>query len=216
MGNPIVIGVDTSDEATAVAARAARLAERPDLRPVLAHVEDPRKRTPGRRRGTEVLARACGADPSRWSCSASRPTGAARRRSGRGRDSGRLARPPEVGANGSVSLALATRSEVPVLVVPPSATSPARAAEGSSRTVVCGVGDSEDSDRAVQAAADVARAAGLPLVLVHAQREPVSLAMMPTAGVCARIDHRAARPVLIQPPTARLVLRPVAGDGDVA
>jgi nucleotide-binding universal stress UspA family protein len=88
---------------------------------------------------------------------------------------------------GSVSLALATRSALPVLVVPPGATRPERVEQRLPRALVCGVDDSEHADRAVQAAADLTRAVGLRLVLMHAQGGPASLAMMPTAGVGAQI-----------------------------
>ena len=208
MTRRILIGVDSSDGASAVVEHALWLAKRLRLTPLIAHVTDDapilphagvaqreRARQSISRRSEQVLSRlddrvahserkVLFGDPVDALEEFAEEIDAALVVVGsRGRG------PVKSALLGSVSRALATRSSRPVLVVPPAAGRGRRAGGQAERAIICGVDGSEHGDRAVKAAAALARAGDLRLVVMHAEGLPASPVPLRTAGVAAPINY---------------------------
>ena len=211
----VVVGVDNSTEALGAVAVAEWLAERLSLTLVLAHVVDDER--------AEHLRRAAGESDSLLHALDRGRLRDTRRTVLYGEPANSLAKLADeeaaafvvVGSRGrgavraalfgSVSRALPSRCDCPVVVVPPEAARRWLEVGEIGSSLICGVDGSEEAGNAAAAAAAVAERGNLELVLVHVTAPPVSPAALPAPGVAAPVDHHAHLIARQRESAARLV-----------
>ena len=208
MGGPIVCGVDGSERGARALSTASWLADRMGASLVAVHViPKPSKRAArafgslthasdaAKERGNRVLARALDrpdlqksvgrlvevGNPAESLISAARDQQAALVVAG-----SRGGGPLRNALLGSTSQRLVRSCHLPVVIVPREPDPPDR--EREARSLVCGVDSSEQSDRAVAVAGDLAHTLDLCLVLVHVYQPAISQAAIPASSGILPVD----------------------------